>query len=106
MSITYGWEKFQAAVTRLAGDGAQRQRLVDAVVGSLIHITPVNDLPSELQAEFMQFMSSVTSMDSKGFERNVQATVDRLSDSEVRSAVGRVISIYDSICRLLPAEVE
>ena len=56
MSLSYGWEKLHLAVHSLCGQGEQSQRLVNAVVYNLIHITPENDLPEEIRGEFQEFM--------------------------------------------------
>ena len=61
----YGWEKLFKAVNSLAGAEDQRQRLVNAVVGSLIFITPDRDLPPKLRTTFVQFMQDITTVDAE-----------------------------------------
>ena len=66
------------AVSCLAGRGNQRERLVDAVVSSLIHISPDRDLPSEIRSDFAQFIGDITSVKTERDEGNIQATIDSL----------------------------
>lgn len=99
MSLSYGWEKLHTAVHSLCGTSSQNQRLVNAVVFSLIHITPENDLPDEMREEFQQFMGEMTSVDAVGDEGSVQATVDILGETGVSRAIEKIIGFYDAVCR-------
>lgn len=98
-AYSYGWEKLHLAVNSLAGASSQRERLVNAVVFHLIHITPENDLPPELQIEFKQFMQSITSVAAKGNEGTVQATVDSLDEVAMHREIEKIIGFYDTVCR-------
>jgi hypothetical protein len=98
-AYSYGWEKLHLTVHSLAGASPQKDRLVNAVVYNLIHITPENDLPPELYDEFRQFMDEITAVEAKGNEGTVQATVDSLDEIGISRAVEKIISFYDTVCR-------
>jgi len=99
MSLSYGWEKLHLAVHSLSGQGEQAQRLVNAVVNNLIHITPENDLPEEICNEFHEFMDEITSVEAKGDEGTVQATANTLDEIGLSRAIEKIISFYDTVCR-------
>ena len=94
MKSNHGWEQLHKAVHSLAGEGSQKERLVDAMNAGVFHVNPDEDLPAEIQAEFTFFVSNITSV-----ENSVQATVDTYDDSQVNSAVSKIINFYDAICR-------
>ena len=97
--FSYGWEKLHTAVQSLAGAVDQKQRLVNAVVSGLIHITPDRDLPLEIRSDFAQFIGEITSVKAEGDEGNIQATVDSLDEMGIHSAVEKIIGFYDTVCR-------
>ena len=99
MSISYGWEKLHTAVHSLCGNGSQSERLVSAVVFSLIRIEPKEDLPEELQEEFEEFMKQMISTPAKGDEGTAQATINTLDEMQIKNAIEKIISLYDSVCR-------
>ncbi|MDH4318645.1 MAG: hypothetical protein OEV64_09670 [Desulfobulbaceae bacterium] len=102
----YGWEKLHLAVHSLAGASTQKERLVNAVAYNLIHIIPENNLPPELRDEFKQFMEEITSVEAKGNEGRVRATVDSLDEIGTSRAIEKIISLYDTVCRhMLPIEI-
>lgn len=86
-------------MSTLTGSGSQKQRLAGALSGSLIHIKPDQDLPSEIRSEFEQFMEEMTSVDAEGEEGTIQATVESLDEMGVHQAVERIISFHDTVCR-------
>jgi hypothetical protein len=101
--LSYGWEKLHLAVhslsLSLSGASHQKERLVNAVVYNLIHITPENDLPPEQRDEFRQFIEKITSVEAKGNEGTVQATVDSLDELGTSRAIEKIIGFYDTVCR-------
>ena len=99
MNYKYGWEKLHMAVHSLAGSASQSERLVNAVVFSLIHITPENDLPDEMRDEFKEFMSDITSVEAIGDEGSVQATVEAMDEMQISNCAEKIIGFYDSVCR-------
>ncbi len=97
--FSYGWEKLHIAVQSLAGAADQKQRLVNAVVSGLIHITPNSNLPPEIRSDFAQFIGEITSVKTEGDEGNIRATVDSLDEMGVHRAVEKIIGFYDTVCR-------
>ena len=95
----YGREKLHTAVSCLAGDGDRRDRLVDAVVSSLICITPDRDLPPEIRSDFAQFIGDITAVKAERDEGNIRATVDSLDEMSVHRAVEKIIGFYDTVSR-------
>lgn len=99
MSISYGWEKLNIAIHSLCGKGSQAERLLNAVVYNLIHITPENDLPEDIQDEFKKFMHKITAVPAQNNEGTIKATINTLDEIGLSKAIERVISFYDSVCR-------
>ena len=97
--FSYGWDKLHTAVNCLAGMGDQRERLVDAVVSSLIRISPDRDLPPEIRSDFAQFIGEITSVKAEGNEGNIRATVNSLDEMGVHRAVEKIIGFYDTVSR-------
>ena len=95
----YAWEKLHLAVCSLAGTGDQRERLVNAVLSLVAGVMPDHHLPPEIRSEFEQFMEEITSVDAKGDEGTLQATVDTLDEIGVQRAVDKILSFYDTISR-------
>jgi hypothetical protein len=96
---SYGWEKLHTAIHSLTGSSSQKDRLVNAICYSLIHIDPDNDLPAELREDFSGFMVEMTSVNAIGNEGSVRATVDRLDEIGVAGAIEKIISFHDTVCR-------
>jgi len=101
---SYGWEKLHLAVHSLAGASPQKERLVNAIIHNLIHITPENDLPPELQKEFKQFMEEIALVEAEGNESTVQAMVDSLDEIGTNRAIEKIIGFYDTICRHMESD--
>ena len=97
--FSYGWENLHTAVSYLTGMGDQRERLVDAVVSSLICISPDRDLPPEIRSDFAQFIGDITSVKAERDEGNIRATVDSLDEMAVHRAVEKIIGFYDTVSR-------
>lgn len=99
MSLSYGWEKLHLAIHSLCGQGDQTERLLNAIVYSLIHITPDNDLPEGIRQEFQDFMAEMTSVETQRDEGRVKATIDTLDKIGLDDKIEKIISFYDAICR-------
>jgi len=99
MSLSYGWEKLHLAIHSLCGQGSLCERLVNAVAYHLIHVTPENDLPEDIRGEFQEFMEEITSVEAKGDEGTIQATINTLDEIALKRAVEKIISFYDTVCR-------
>ena len=98
-SYDYGWEKLHNAIHCLAGEGGQAERLINAVSVNLIHIRPAQDLPPQIRDAFIAFMKRLTSVQPSGHEGTIVATVGTLKSTELRQAIGEIISFYDAVCR-------
>jgi hypothetical protein len=99
MSLSYGWEKLHLAIHALTGQGTQTERLSDAIVFNLIHVSPENDLPEEMREEFTAFMGEMSSLEAIGDEGTIQATVNTFDEIERKRAIEKIISFYDTVCR-------
>src|SRR5262249_42969175 len=100
----YGWEKLFKAVGTLIGPGPLNKRLADAVIYNVIHINAERDLPPDIRNEFKNFMENISSVEAKGDEGDIQATVNTLDEGEINKAAGDILSFYDSVCRHQPAD--
>ena len=98
MSISYGWEKLHLAIHSLTGNGTQVERLLEAVTFNLSSITAENDLPTELQREFLDLMDSFRQLEPTGDEGVFAATINTLGEMERRAAIHSIISLYDKVC--------
>ena len=94
MKYKYGWEKLHLAIHSLCGEVSQADRLKSALLHSLIQITPENDLPDELQQEFKELMMSL------GGNAEEPHPIDVMGEIERKSAIEKIISLYDRICRM------
>ncbi|ELR66073.1 hypothetical protein C942_00515 [Photobacterium marinum] len=99
MKYGYGWEKLHTAVHSLAASQTQKERLVNALVFNLTHITPENDLPEPMHEDFKNFISEMTSVEPKSDEGSYQATVNTLDQIGVDRAIAKIIGFYDTVCR-------
>lgn len=98
---SYGWQKLHGAVLALVGEGDQRKRLVNAL--TVCHILKARShehhLPEDTQIEFNEFIKKMTSMEAIEGEGAITATVSFLNEKELRNAVRKIVSFYDSVCR-------
>ena len=97
----YGRQRLESAVSTLEGPGTEREKLVNALVYSLIHIQPEN-LPDEMQSDFRQFMAEMTRVE--GDQGSIRATVDCLNEIDVRSAIERILRFYDTVGHISKVE--
>ena len=97
----YGWEKLHAAVHCLSGKGEQQSRLVSAVLAlHTLHIRPGEQhLPKAIQTQFEEFMEEMTCREAIGDEGRIAATVNRLDESDISTAVEKIIGFFDTVCR-------
>jgi hypothetical protein len=101
MKYKYGWEKLHMAVHSLAGSASQHERLINAVVFNLIHITPENDLPESMRDEFKDFLTELTSVETVGEIGTVEATVKTLNEMQISNYIEKIIGLYDTVCRYM-----
>lgn len=96
--MSYTWEKFHGAIHSLAGSGTQRERLVAAYTYNLIRLSP-EDLPNEIQEDFRKLQERITKFEAQDKEGSVQATVNKIDDSEVKKIIDKIISMHDTVTR-------
>lgn len=101
MSISYGWEKFRAALEGMAANpGSLQQRIGDAYVYSLIRIRSDEDLPVELRPSFEELKARLTRENAVGDEGDVAATVAKMSDAEAEELAHTIVRIHDQLCAM------
>lgn len=98
MGYGYAWKKMHSAALLLSGPGPQQERIFHAVVFNLIQIVPENDLPQSMHIDFKGFMSDVKSVQPKGREGSVHATVYSLDEMECSRVVEKIMDFYGTIC--------
>lgn len=98
---SYGWEKLHLAVHCLAGHGDRRKRLAGALLTLNVLVARPEDkyLPDEIQAEFVEFWKEMTSVEAKGNEGTITATVNSLDEMGIGRAIEKIIEFYDTVCR-------
>ncbi len=66
------------------------------------NVEPKNDIPPEIQEEFILFMKEISSASARGDEGTVHATIAGLDELGVQRAIDKIISFYDTTCRYMP----
>ena len=89
----YGYQQLLNAMFALSEEGTKKERLINAMDAGLSNITPDKDLPSEMQGDFNKFMSEIK---NKG---TVPETVDVYDETQVASAVYKIIGFFEDVCR-------
>ena len=95
----YAWEKLYTSVSCLAGRGAQKERLQNAITSALCRIVHEKDLPEELRERFRNLMARFSQIRTIGNIGGFDKNVDLMSDDEVSKAVDEILSLYDAVCR-------
>ena len=98
MSLVFAWEKLYLAVDALCGPGSQSERLIDAATLCLSQIRP-EELPHELQGEFITLMDELTAVQPDGEESSIRATVNTLDAADRDKAIGKILHIFSAVCR-------
>jgi len=100
-NYSYAWEKLYNAVLCLTGQGDQRERLNSAVhTLNVLRARPQDKyLPDEIQTKFVKFMEEMTSVEAKGAEGTITATVNTLDEMGICRAIEKIIRFYDTVCR-------
>ncbi|WP_074169510.1 hypothetical protein [Enterobacter hormaechei] len=98
----YAWEKFHGAVSTLAMDETYDKRLVDAYVFNIVPLDKKRDIPHEVAERFEELERMMTSFEANPKEGRVAASVRTMDELEKSRAAELIISIYDSLCRLMP----
>lgn len=99
MRNNYGWEKLHSAVHILSGAGDQKDRVITAIRGELIHINLDNgDLPEEMKERFQAFWDEVSSVSSDNDEGSIAATINSFDYAQLSKSIEAIISMYDEVC--------
>ncbi|MCU5775245.1 hypothetical protein [Winslowiella arboricola] len=98
----YGWEKLHGAVHSLCGVGSLKERLENAYLYNLLHLTVENDIPEPVRGRFNELSQSLTRGRPEGEEGRVHATIIAMDDAELNAAVSEIIGLYDDLCRYMP----
>lgn len=101
--MRYIWEKFYRALFSLTGKGNQRERLINAFAGQLIHLDP-EKFPGKLREEFVKIKNEITKVEPEGDEGSIAATVNWMEDNEVNRMIERIINLYEAIVILYKCE--
>lgn len=95
----YAWEKFHSAITSLVGHETPRERLLNACL-ALRTLRP-EDLPPEIQDEFVQFRKEISRVEARGDEGTIAATIRAIKDDEVDRLVKQIIGMHDTVMRYM-----
>jgi len=103
MRCKYAWEKFHGAVSTLAMDDSYDNRLINAYVFNIVPLDKARDIPQEVAKKFEELERLMNSIEPDADEGRVAASVRRMDERDKSRSVELFISIYDSLCRLMPA---
>lgn len=98
--MSFAWREFSKAIAHLCGSGTQRERLALACGPAVLGIKR-KEIPREARADFDLLLRL---MDSQVGARCTGDAVDRLSDSQVALAVGKVLALHDHLTRYQPTQ--
>jgi len=96
--MSYGWEKFHAAMNTLTGPGSQKERLTNAYAYNLVHLKKTN-VPGDVWDELYQFNQDITKVHVNGNGGSVKATVHEMDDQEVGKMIKKIIYMHDIVVR-------
>lgn len=99
MSISYGWEKLHKAILTLASSNSDiHERLIYAW-DNLIPLVPDEDLPEEIQDEFISLKVEATATKADAGEGTLIASVRAMSTTRAGEIAERLVSMYDRTVR-------
>ncbi len=96
--MSYGWEKFHAAMNTLTGPGSQKERLMNAYSYNLVHIKKTN-VPGDVWDELNQFSKDMTKIQVNGNGGSIKATVQEMNNLEVDGMIKKILYMHDSVVR-------
>ena len=96
--MTYHVDRFNAAVSVLAGDGHIKQRLIRAYQEHLDVIVE-DDLPRALKKSFCELRSRLHCVAPLNGEGPVRASVRKMSLSEASECAVKVVDLYSEMIR-------
>ncbi len=94
----YAWENLHVAVDSFAGEGSEREQLLNALVSALDRIFPNRDLPPEIREDFEQMIKVVTKFRTVGPIGGYEKNLEILSDKAVSKAISEIKRFYDVVC--------
>jgi len=103
--MTYHVNRFYAAVTKLAGDGHIKQRLIRAYQDNLADIED-DELPIALKESFADLKRRMYTVAPLNGEGAIRASVRKMSAPEASECAVAIVSIYTDMLRQLDAAQE
>jgi len=99
MPYEYAWEKLYNAVQSLAGNGALRDRVYDAILS--FHTLQFNkpELPAQVQTGLAKLWAVLDKTDPVGNEGRWRASINAMTESELDEHAHEIVDLYDTICR-------
>jgi hypothetical protein len=104
LHLDYIWEKLMVSVSALAeGDGELKHRLANAYVSALIRLEGGPSMPLELPEHLAGELRDVLRRLKDSYQAGPTSR-DPIGDftfdnEEAREIVGKILSLYDSVCR-------
>jgi hypothetical protein len=93
--MSYAWYKFHKAVRSLTVAHSQKKAwLASDYVCRIILLRP-EDLPGEIQAEFLDFQRDLTTCPADSLTSSLRATVKAMDQAEVIKMILRLIRMYE-----------
>jgi hypothetical protein len=105
LHLTYIWEKLMVSISTLAdGDGEIKHRLADAYMSQLLQLEdspsmPL-DLPEHLAGELREVLRRLGDAYQAGPAKDPMGGFT-FDNEEAREIVGKILSSYDSVCRMM-----
>jgi hypothetical protein len=87
------WDRFRDASIVLAGGGSIKQRLADAYQNCLRNVSP-DELPRDLRAPFVAFLSALQSAPKTGALDAVSASVRKMSEADAAHHSQAIVRIF------------
>lgn len=103
--MTYHVNRFYAAVTKLAGDGHIKQRLIRAYQDNLADIED-DELPIALKESFADLKRRMYTVAPLNGEGAIRASVRKMSAPEASECAVAIVSIYTDMLRQLDGAQE
>jgi hypothetical protein len=97
MGISYGKEKFYSAMyTCMTDQHSFRERLLGAWTSGLYRLTD-DDLPPDLRTRFEELKKAMVFEPAKGDEGRWQASIDRMTEGEIRQWLLEILSLFMAV---------
>ena len=94
----YAREKLYNAIFGMATSPKPLQdRVADAFIFHIHHLTPSRDLSPEFRPLFDEISSSLTTEEARGDEGNVRATTNKMSDDDAIAMAQKIVRLADEV---------